>query len=123
MLKINTDGAFSENPRRGGWGFVIRDSARVVAGSGAGKMAFPMDAVHIEPEACIQGLTTAMNWGMTRVVVETDSKVLVDALNKEEYDRSHIDVIVRDAQMLAGLNFSNVYLDSVGETVIKWRML
>ncbi|KAE8773514.1 hypothetical protein D1007_54200 [Hordeum vulgare] len=84
VLKINTDGAFSENPRRGGWGFVIRDSAGVVARSGAGKMAFPMDAVHTEAEACIQGLTAAMNWGMTRVVVETDSKVLVDALNKEE---------------------------------------
>ncbi|KAE8801695.1 hypothetical protein D1007_22731 [Hordeum vulgare] len=108
VLKINTDGAFSENPRRGGWGFVIRDSAGVVAGSGAGKMEFPMDAAHTEAEACIQGLTAAMNWGMTRVVVETDSKVLVDALNKEEYDRSHIGVIVRDAQMLAGLNFSNV---------------
>ncbi|KAE8821176.1 retrotransposon protein [Hordeum vulgare] len=108
VLKINTDGAFSENPRRGGWGFVIRDSAGVVAGSGAGKMAFPMDAVHTQAEACIQGLTAAMNWGMTRVVVETDCKVLVDALNKEEYDRSHIGVIVWDAQMLAGLNFSNI---------------
>ncbi|KAI5018161.1 hypothetical protein ZWY2020_043049 [Hordeum vulgare] len=108
MLKINTDGAFSENPRRGGWGFVIRDSDGAVAVSGAGKMAFLMDAVHAEAEACIQGLTTTMNWGMTRIVVETDSKVLVDALNKEVYDRSHIGVIVRDAQMLAGLNFSNV---------------
>ncbi|KAE8801666.1 hypothetical protein D1007_22698 [Hordeum vulgare] len=107
MLKINIDGAFSENPRRGGWGFVIRDSAGVVAGLGAGKMAFPMDAVHTKAEACIQGLTAAMNWGMTRVVVETDSKVLVDALTKEEYDRSQIGVMVRDAQMLAGLNFSN----------------
>ncbi|KAE8807623.1 putative caffeine synthase 2 [Hordeum vulgare] len=84
VLKISTDGAFSENPRRGRWGFVIRDSAGVVAGLGAGKKAFLMDAVHTEAEACIQGLTTAMNWGMTRVVVETDSKVLVDALNKED---------------------------------------
>ncbi|KAE8794832.1 hypothetical protein D1007_30386 [Hordeum vulgare] len=33
-----------------------------------------MDAVHTKAEACIQGLTSAMNWGMTRVVVETDSK-------------------------------------------------
>ncbi|KAE8789456.1 hypothetical protein D1007_36346 [Hordeum vulgare] len=108
MLKINTHEAFSENPWRGGWGFVIRDSVGVVAGSGAGKMAFPIDTVHTEAEGCIQGLTAAMNWGMTRVVVETDSKVLVDALNKEVYDRSHIGVIVRDGQMLADLNFSNV---------------
>ncbi|KAE8806404.1 hypothetical protein D1007_17459 [Hordeum vulgare] len=88
------------DPNRGLWesGRAPRD----------GKMAFPMDAVHTEAEACIQGLTAAMKWGMTRVVVETDSKVLVDALNKEEYDRSHIGVIMRDAQMLAGLNFSNV---------------
>ncbi|KAE8807028.1 hypothetical protein D1007_16703 [Hordeum vulgare] len=62
VLKINTDGAFSDNPQRGGWGFVIRDSDEVVARSSAGKMAFPMNSVHTEAEACIQGLTAAMNW-------------------------------------------------------------
>jgi hypothetical protein len=61
MLKINVDGAFSDNPKRGGWGFVIRDSRGQVAGAGAGRLEFPQSAVHTEVEACIQALTTAAN--------------------------------------------------------------
>ncbi|KAE8799427.1 hypothetical protein D1007_25194 [Hordeum vulgare] len=108
VMKNNTDGAFSDNPRRGGWGFVVRDSDGVVASSGAGKMAFPTNVVHTEAEACIQGLIAAMNRCMTRVVIKSDCQVLVNTLNKEEYDRSPIGVIVRDAHIVAGLNFTYV---------------
>jgi ribonuclease HI len=105
MLKINVDGAFSDNPKRGGWGFVIRDSRVQVAGAGAGRLEFPQSAVHTEFEACIQALEAAANWGMTRVLLESDCQVLVNALNKADYDRSPIGVLVRDARMMARLNF------------------
>jgi hypothetical protein len=48
MLKINVDGAFSDYPKRGGWGFVIRDNLGQVAGAGAGRIEFPLNAVHTE---------------------------------------------------------------------------
>jgi hypothetical protein len=86
VLKINVDGAFKENPK-------------------SGCLMFPL---HAEAEACIQGLTAAMNWGMTRVDVESDCQLLVQALNNQDFDRSHIGVLVRDARMLARLNFNSV---------------
>jgi hypothetical protein len=49
----------------------------------------------------------ANEWGMSRIVVEYDYKMLVDALNRKYYDRSPIGVLVRDARMLARLNFSS----------------
>ncbi|XP_051197203.1 uncharacterized protein [Lolium perenne] len=77
VLKINVDGAFKENPKSGGWGFVIRGQNAEVLGSGAGCLMFPQSPLHAEAEACIQGLTTAMNWGMTRVKAASDKSSLV----------------------------------------------
>jgi hypothetical protein len=45
---------------------------------------------------------------MTRIIVESDCQVLVNALNKADYDRSPIGVLVRDDGMLARLNFSSI---------------
>jgi ribonuclease HI len=79
-MKINIDGAFTADPCNGGWGFIIRDGASVVAGSGTGQLLFPQSALHSEAEASLQGLTAAMNWGMTRIIVESDCQVLVKLL-------------------------------------------
>jgi hypothetical protein len=49
-----------------------------------------------------------MNWGMTRIIIESDCQVLVNALNNDGYDRSPIGVLVRDAKLLARLNFAFV---------------
>jgi ribonuclease HI len=108
VRKINVDGAFKENPKSGGWGFVITGQNAEVLGSGAGCLMFPHSALHAEAEACIQGLTAAMNWRMTRMDVESDCQLLVQALNNQDFDRSHIGVLVRDARMLARLNFNSV---------------
>jgi ribonuclease HI len=105
VLKINVDGAFADNPNRGGWGFVIRDHRGQVVGAGAGRLEFPHSAAHSEAEACIQALVAASSWGMTRVLVESDCQTLVNALNKASYDRSPIGVVVRDTRMMARLNF------------------
>jgi ribonuclease HI len=107
VLKLNVDGAFQADPRSGGWGFVIKDREGQVTGSGASHMMFPQSALHAEAEACLQGLTTAMNWGMMRVIIESDCQVLVNALNKDGYDRSPVGVLVRDAKLLPRLNFTS----------------
>jgi ribonuclease HI len=61
VLKVNIDGAFNADPLSGGWGFVVRDHDGVDVAAGAGPMQFPQNAIHAEAEACIQGLTAAMN--------------------------------------------------------------
>jgi ribonuclease HI len=69
---VNIDGSFTENPRYGGWGFVIRDVAGTVVGSGAGQLLFPQSVIHTDAEACLQALAASMNWGMTRIMIESD---------------------------------------------------
>jgi hypothetical protein len=85
-LKINTDGSFMQATREGGWGFVVRDSAGEVRGSGAGYLANTASAAHAEAEACTQALQAAATWGMVNVQVETDAQNLVKALRGQELD-------------------------------------
>ncbi|EEC67705.1 hypothetical protein OsI_35180 [Oryza sativa Indica Group] len=60
-LKLNVDGAFYEASNSGGWGFILRN-----------------------PFA----LQAAAEWGVSQVEVETDSKVLVTAVQSSSYDQA-----------------------------------
>jgi ribonuclease HI len=107
LLKINVDGAFSDNPKRGGGVFSSEiEWAKWLGQERVYMIDFPQSAIHTEVVACIHALEAASNWGMTRIIVESDCEVLVNALNKADYDRSPIGVLVRDARMLARLNFA-----------------
>lgn len=79
-LKVNTDGAFLENTRKGGWGYVIRDEEGDVIGAGAGRLEHIRDAFQAEVAASIQGIRASVQKGITRVILETDSLTLKHAL-------------------------------------------
>ena len=46
------------------------------------------DALCAEAHACIEALMVAANQGMQHVMVETDSQILVKALQTDEFDRA-----------------------------------
>ena len=46
------------------------------------------DALCAEARACIEALMVAANQGMQHVMVETDSQILVKALQTVEFDRA-----------------------------------
>jgi hypothetical protein len=52
MIKLNIDGAFVENTKSGGWGFVARDHLGCVMGSGAGRLNNIGSAIQAEATAC-----------------------------------------------------------------------
>jgi ribonuclease HI len=107
-LKINTDGSFMQATREGGWGFVVRDSAGEVRGSGVGYLANTTSAAHAEAEACTQALQAAATWGMVNVQVETDAQNLVEALRGQELDLAPEGVVYRDLRIFIRLNFNSV---------------
>jgi hypothetical protein len=84
-LKINTDGAFSASTGEGGWGFVIRDEHGEVMAAGAGGLTHVRDAFQAEIYACMKGVMAAANKGMDKVILETDSLMLKQALESEAY--------------------------------------
>jgi hypothetical protein len=79
-LKINTDGAFSSETRQGGWGFVVRDNMGDARGSGAGAVSHACSALQMEAHAIWEAAHAAADWGMGRIILETDSLTLVRVL-------------------------------------------
>ena len=88
VWKINVDAAFSEKDLGGAWGFVVRDHHSRAVLAGAGRIAVVSDALCAEAHACIEALMVAANQGMQHVMVETDSQILVKALQTDEFDRA-----------------------------------
>jgi len=107
VWKINVDAAFSEKDLGGAWGFVVRDDHSRAVLAGAGRIAVVSDALCAEAHACIEALMVAANQGMQHVMVETDSQILVKALQTDEFDRAQGGVLFREAKFLMATMFSS----------------
>ena len=108
VWKINIDAAFSEKDLGGAWGFVVRDNHARAVLAGAGRIAVVSDALCAEATACIVSLQAAADQGMQHVMVETDSQILVKALQSDELDRAQGGVLFREAKFLMATLFSSV---------------
>ena len=106
FYKINNDGAYNQNTRTGGWGFVVRDSRAEVLLVRAGKISQAASALLTEAIAAVKALQQAAQLGMTHIILETDASVLASALRSMEIDRSANGCLVRQIQDLMRMEFS-----------------
>jgi hypothetical protein len=83
-LEINSDGAFLLNEGKGGWRYVITEARDVII-AGAGHQKHARDALQMEVYACSKGVQATVAKGMTRVILETDSLILKQALESDSY--------------------------------------
>jgi hypothetical protein len=65
-LKINVDGAFHAEKRKGGWGFVVRDSWGQFRGSGARALHHVASATHAEIHAYAEAAHAAADGHIVR---------------------------------------------------------
>ncbi|XP_040367272.1 uncharacterized protein LOC112177447 [Rosa chinensis] len=90
-LKINIDGAFRADCGIGGIGVVVRDEL----GTGIAAIARPFlhahSAINMEAEACRAGLLLGIHQGWTEIDIESDSALLIAALNSEEENFSELE--------------------------------
>ena len=107
-IKFNTDGDFYQDTRKGGWGFIARDSTGAVRGAGAGHLVAVASAAQAEAIASMEALNAASEWGMAQVTIETDASNLVRAVETTEYDRAPEGVLYRDIRSFIRLNFNSV---------------
>ncbi|RLN12534.1 hypothetical protein C2845_PM09G00030 [Panicum miliaceum] len=105
VLKINTDGAFKEKEKSGAWGFVIRDSDGYGFIAGAGRLRALYDALSAEGEACLAALHAAMDAVISRIILETDSFLLVSAIKSSDLDLGP-GVIFKEIRELLSLHFT-----------------
>jgi hypothetical protein len=105
VLKINTDAAFIAQEKSGAWGFVIRDCGGHGVMEGSGRIRAVHDALAAAGEACLAALYAAMDIGIWRIILETDSSNLATALRSASFDQSPGGVIYREARDLLDLHF------------------
>ena len=63
------------------------------------------DALAAEGEGCLAALKAAMELGISRITIETDSANLVKAVMSNEYDRAPSGVIFKELRVLLSLHF------------------
>jgi len=88
VYKINVDASFHADTKKGGWGFIIRDSAGDFLEGGAGNIPRAACPLQAEALAALYSLQHASHLGMTKVILETDAFQLGCALKSAEMDRS-----------------------------------
>ncbi|KAK1663577.1 hypothetical protein QYE76_051736 [Lolium multiflorum] len=95
----------------GGWGFIARDNQSTVRGAGTGHLKAVVSAAQAEAVACMEALHAASDWGILNVIVETDSSILVQAIETSDYDLAPEGVIYRDIRAFIRLNFNLVKVE------------
>jgi ribonuclease HI len=113
-LKVNVDGAYWEETRRGGWGFIVHDETGAVGGSGAGRINHAASVLQTEATACMEAIQAAASWGMETIQVESDSAILVKALQCSEYDLAPEGVLSREMRIFIHLNFVSFKITHAG---------
>jgi ribonuclease HI len=107
VAKINCDGAFMQEERSGGWGFVIRSSEGEVIFTGFGNLKRVLEPFHAEIIACLQAVQRAADLGLQKVILETDAFMVVQAALSSIDDRSSASGLVWELKALLRCNFSS----------------
>jgi hypothetical protein len=118
-VKINSDGSFLPSIGAGGWGFVIRDDSAQVITAGAGNLKHIRDALQAEVAASTQGIKAALEKGMTKVILETDSLILKQALTSDQYRFAEIGGMVLELKTLITGGLNNFICNYVPRTCNK----
>jgi hypothetical protein len=107
FVKVNFDASFIPELKNGSYGYVIRAEDGEFLAAGAGKLNHLRSALHGEAEACIAAMEGTSNLGMFRVLFESDSTTLIEAINNGNYDLADTGVLMREARSLKFLHFDN----------------
>ncbi|KAE8801365.1 putative RNA-dependent RNA polymerase 2 [Hordeum vulgare] len=101
-----TDGCFNYMSRSGGWGFVMRNSNGAAVGATAGRLDHAQGTLHTEVEAYSRALHLIQEWGMSRIQIESESQLLIQALNNEDNEMGQCGVLIKEVKVSIFLNFS-----------------
>jgi ribonuclease HI len=74
-------------------------------GDVAGKLTHVTDVFQVEAEACSHALQVVQNWGISRIHIETDSQLLVQALKNNDDDFGPCEVLIKEIKETLYLNF------------------
>lgn len=106
MVKINVDGSFIPGEEHASWGVVARDSEGAIVAARAGRQDNINDAFAAEVAAFSHAVAFAADLGILRAVFETDSQLLVEAMDFRRDDSSACAAVVEDTKFQLKMWFS-----------------
>lgn len=111
ILKINSNAAFCAVDNQGAVRAILRDSESKFIESSAAWKSNLQSALIAEAEACKESLNLVREETNINVILETDSKLLVDLWKGENFDRSELVTILMEIREMSSLfsSFSMVF--------------
>jgi ribonuclease HI len=106
-VKINTDGAYRESSRTGGWGFIMRNDQGFPVAAGCGHIQVAGSAMQAEAIAILQAVKITSQMGCNRAQLEMDAINLKKAITSKDYDLSPLGPLFKEVKAL----ICNVYDD------------
>ncbi|XP_042983291.1 uncharacterized protein LOC122312694 [Carya illinoinensis] len=100
VFKLNVDGAFSSSGSVAGIGAIVRDSKGEVIMSAAKKECSAMIVVEVEALAIIRGLQFCIHLGISNLVIESDSQLVVTEFNQQGPSKATFGNVIREAKDL-----------------------
>jgi ribonuclease HI len=100
VLELNCDASFLPRSSSGSWGFLIRDNAGDVVVTGRGKVDRLLSAFHAELVACLQGIQATVDLGIGHLIVETDAKMVVQAIKTNDFNDAAVGLLVTEIKNL-----------------------
>jgi hypothetical protein len=70
-------------------------------------MEYVRDALYTEAHASLQGIRAAAMKGMSKVILETDSPILKEALDSDAYRLAEVGGVIYEIQFLIASSFTN----------------
>ena len=111
-LKVNFDGAFFREENMAGVRVIIHDEKGQIIASMAEKVPLPNSIVALEAVAAVKALNFATKLGISSVVVEGDSEIVIKAMLSEDVSFVGHKHLVEEAKLLSALfsfrSFSHV---------------
>ncbi|KAH1031812.1 hypothetical protein J1N35_043986 [Gossypium stocksii] len=111
-VKINVDTGFSAARQHAASGFIIRNDEWLIMGSGFRTHNLVRSVVLAEATVVLHGLQFAPEMGFSNVILESDSKLVIQNLQSSKEDYSEIRPLTWDAKALAR-NFSSYRFEFV----------
>ena len=105
FVKINTDAAYHDDTKSGGWGAICRDTSNDIQFATVGSLHTIRDGLHAETLALSNAMQVAEQFGVGRVIFETDCITLQQAMTTTKYDYTHLGILFSDLKFRLASNF------------------
>ena len=101
LLKVNFDGAVFREENSAGVGVIIRDTDGRIIASMVEKVPLPNSVAALEAVAAIKALYFAAELGISSIVLEGDSEIVIKALVSEDTSFADHGHLVEEAKLLS----------------------